>query len=614
MKNPRRWLGWLGAGYAVVLLALWFGFARAYSLRPVGEALDQATAAQTIGYTRGILDGKIPAPPTALTTGARVWMSVFCKGELKARAALPASAEQWQRWADQLVPLRGDAASACRVKLDVVRREGPLPTFLPALVLGLIPGVDGVGLSLPDRELVLTADDLILAGVFAAHRPLPAIELGLGIDWTMTLRMLATRAGLSADQWRRTPRRVFRFRADALVEPASHEGPPQPLFRTHRLPQPVTPAALRQAARVAGDYLIRHQRDDGRFDYQYDTVHDTAFPGSTDYSYPRHAGATYFLAQLFGASHEPAFREAAARGLRYLSQRHPPGCDRPDVACVGEPDDYEVDLGSTALAVVAAVDYRRATGSDEFASLTQRWANFLLAMQKQDGDFCHLFRPERALRNEQEHLLYYSGEAAFALAKLARDRPEPRTTNAVVRALDHLTGALYANLVGQSFYGEEHWTCLAVDEAWDIVADQQRRRRYGDFCEGFAAFLQRTQYQEGEGMLDEQPDLRGGYGFSPIMAPHTTPVGSRSEAVISCARVARRRGHQRSARAMLDQLHRSMGFLLERQVLADTAYLVADAAESDGAFLMSDVERTVRIDYQQHVGSAMLRCADLLED
>ena len=46
-----------------------------------------------------------------------------------------------------------------------------------------------------------------------------------------------------------------------------------------------------EAARQGGDYLLRHLGADGRFEYEYDTVHDTSTT-SHGYSLPRHAGAT----------------------------------------------------------------------------------------------------------------------------------------------------------------------------------------------------------------------------------------------------------------------------------------------------------------------------------
>jgi hypothetical protein len=134
-----------------------------------------------------------------------------------------------------------------------------------------------------------------------------------------------------------------------------------------------------------------------------------------------------------------------------------------------------------------------------------------------------------------------------------------------------------------------------------------RRDRYGDFCEGFARFLRRGEYLPGDGALVEQPDLLGAYGFTPLMPPHPTPVGSRSEAVVSTLRIATLRGHTAEAAAERAQLLASFRFLVDHQVREEDGWLMPNPAAARGGFLMSDVKRVVRIDYVQHTCSAMLR-------
>ena len=78
--------------------------------------------------------------------------------------------------------------------------------------------------------------------------------------------------------------------------------------------------------------------------------------------------------------------------------------------------------------------------------------------------------PRTDQRDEKTQLLYFSGEAAFALAKLAAlvgpsDPDYARWVAALDRALDYLTDKQYANLAGQFYFGEDHWTCMAADAA-----------------------------------------------------------------------------------------------------------------------------------------------------
>src|SRR6185503_2312607 len=131
---------------------------------------------------------------------------------------------------------------------------------------------------------------------------------------------------------------------------------------------------------------------DGRFDYVYDVVADRAEKG--EYSLPRHGGTAYFLAQL--CELHPQLRDAAGRAISYLEERSRGKDDR---ACVGEGS--EVDLGTSALALVAAVEYQRNSKDLRFFPWMQQVARFLLFMQKDNGDFRHLYLPEEDRRNEE---------------------------------------------------------------------------------------------------------------------------------------------------------------------------------------------------------------------
>ena len=55
------------------------------------------------------------------------------------------------------------------------------------------------------------------------------------------------------------------------------------------------------------------------------------------YDWPRHAGATYFLAQTYGLSHEPAYGIAALRAAALLRDQAVSTCG--DVKCIGKPNE-----------------------------------------------------------------------------------------------------------------------------------------------------------------------------------------------------------------------------------------------------------------------------------
>jgi hypothetical protein len=180
---------------------------------------------------------------------------------------------------------------------------------------------------------------------------------------------------------------------------------------------------------------------------------------------------------------------------------------------------------------------------------------------------------------------------------------DKRYLDATERALDELVG-WYDFFAGQFFYGEEHWTCIASEAAWPAL----KHDRYRRFCDGYGAFLRAQQPQLGE--WPDQADLAGSYTFTPVILPANTPAGSRTEAMISAYQLGRY--HGKPSRALERQIRQAMQYALSQQVRADGLWNVV-ARDAIGAMPASPVDHSVRIDYVQHVCSAMIRLASLME-
>ncbi len=578
------------AAFAALAGMVWIAVFAVYRT-PSWTPLPPAQRAAMIARVRG---GERPAWPERAVAGA-TFVRAFADG----------------------AALSGPPTPASRVKVDVVVARAPIfAGYMPLFALSLVAGMDGIGVDVGAREAFLLPDDLLRADALAGDTPLSAMDLELGARRDVIDHLLAQKLGLDDSAFARAPKRYFRFRTDSFIESADH-ATVLPIVRGNTPGPRLTRQALRDGAIAGGRYLLRHLYEDGRFGYEYTPATDTDEAYGLDYSLPRHAGATYFLAQLYGATGDVTFRQGARRALDFLAQRQPDACGNPTRSCVANRDLRVADLGATAMALLAVGEFERATGDRGQMPWARRLAAFLLFMQKDNGDFCHLFDPISDSRDEKTKLLYFSGEAAFALAKLAAlvgpgDPDYARWAAALDHALDYLTGEQYATLAGKFYFGEDHWTCMAADAAWDALSPAHRER-YARFCDGFVAFLRRTQFTTRDRVVETQPDFVGAYGFSPFLPPHATPVGSRSEATLSTYLMQQRRGLGDSAegRATREQIRLGMQFLLDHQIRDDNAYLMANPDAARGGFLMSDVKRYVRVDFIQHSCSAMLRASAL---
>src|SRR3954471_16277542 len=200
---------------------------------------------------------------------------------------------------------------AGRYKGDVVLARAPiLAAWEPLFALSLVAGLDGVGVDVGEREAFLLPDELLRADALAGETPLSAMDLELGAKKEVIDQLLAKKLALDAAAFQRAPKRYFRFRTDTFIESADR-ATILPVVRGNTEGPRLSAAALRDGAVAGGRYLLRHLYDDGRFGYEYTPATDQDEAYGLDYSLPRHAGATYFLAQLFGATHDAAFRDGA---------------------------------------------------------------------------------------------------------------------------------------------------------------------------------------------------------------------------------------------------------------------------------------------------------------
>ena len=226
-------------------------------------------------------------------------------------------------------------------------------------------------------------------------------------------------------------------------------------------------------------------------------------------------------------------------------------------ACVIDRGHRVADLGSTALTVVALVEYWRATDDRRYQDLAIELAEWVLYMQRDNGSFAHRYDVKAKTIDQEAHLLYYSGEAALALARMHTMTGDQRYIDAAEKALDDQIG-LYDFFIGGFFYGEDHWTCIAAEAAYPAV----KKRQYFDFCADYAEFLRTHQLAEGD--FPSQGDLAGSYMFTPFAMPANTPVGSRSEAMISTYLLGRQHGVD--DRELYRQIMAAMRFALGQQI------------------------------------------------
>jgi hypothetical protein len=165
---------------------------------------------------------------------------------------------------------------------------------------------------------------------------------------------------------------------------------------------PVDAPAARRAVEEAAAWLVRGQRDDGRFLYGYTLSSDEV---SSAYDSTRHAGVMDVLYRLGRV-------RAADAGLRYVTGNLISNGRWSAFAPEGE----DANVGANALVVAALIRRRQATGSTRHDRLTHRIARFLVAQQRSDGSVLQYWRPATRQSVPDRFGKFSTGEAFWALA------------------------------------------------------------------------------------------------------------------------------------------------------------------------------------------------------
>jgi len=265
-------------------------------------------------------------------------------------------------------------------------------------------------------------------------------------------------------------------------------------------------------------------------------------------------------------------------------------------------DEGTATLGTAALSAVAALEYQGRTGDMRFAEHARRLLYFVLGMQTMEGDFRHFYYAGPRVVDERAKTMFYSEEAALALVLGHRVLKDAAFLPAAERALDFLTKQKYQFFLGWFIYGADHWTCIAAQEAWPHL----KHRHYLEFCQGYAAFLRRLQYEPGRW---DNHDFQGHYGFGSLLVPQVGAAAGFTEALISTYELGRYHGQHDTQ--LLRQVKLGLEALLREQFRADNSYLAKAPQRARGGFRRSLVESDVRIDFTQHALSALIRGANL---
>jgi hypothetical protein len=333
---------------------------------------------------------------------------------------------------------------------------------------------------------------------------------------------------------------------------------------------PVSAPAVQRAIGEGAAWLVRGQRDDGRFLYGYFSSRDEV---SFEYNSTRHAG-------VLDALYRVGRIGAADAGLRYVRAN----LIRHDDWTAFAPPGEDANVGANALVVVAFVHRRQATGDERFDGLARRLGRFLRAQQRADGSILQYWRPATGRSVPGVVGKFATGEAFYAFALLRGAFPQEGWERPAHRVADYLA-TRRDEAEGHSVRQPDHWAAYGLAELapaglTDVEAE------YARWLAGYFGFLVRLESQ------------RVGRPLNPF-SESGAALGTVGEATAALRRLAREDPRLADLRDDLGERSACLtGILLDRQVASADANPRARGAWFDEGY--------TQMDDQQHALAALV--------
>ena len=468
---------------------------------------------------------------------------------------------------ERVEPVRRDEVERLRIEIDVL---GPSTPFHARrrwqLERAIEPGIHG------------------LSGRRGAQHALFKSSVAITRNWSVEelARQLADKGGWGARRALRRGVQLARFQSTAFIESPAGDRV-LPLLRAN-VPLGYADWSRERLCRAIDDgagYLLRAQRPDGGFAYEYAPATDDF--ASND-NLVRQVATAWVVATLARRDGSADRRDSLARALAFIRERtRRLPLHRNGLVVSDEPDG--ADLGSVAFAVLTLV----AAGDSGLTATAERFGEAILSLQRPDGAF-HTRFPGTTQPEAED---FFPGEAMLALMHLHATRPDPRYPEALHRALPYYRD-LFRRRRSSAFVA---WQIAAYAHLFRFTG----AREAAEFAFELTDAILPLQYV---GTDVPYPDYVGSYRSLRMPGIASATV---NEGVLEAYDLARRVGdRERAARyhraAVLAAL-----FTLRLQFTPDNAYFVVRPDRALGGFRATLADSSLRIDHTQHALNSLLK-------
>lgn len=216
-------------------------------------------------------------------------------------------------------------------------------------------------------------------------------------------------------------------------------------------------AEVEELIRKSTAFLTDQVHPSGKFTYGY----FSAFAKRIGtYNILRHSSSLYSMAEGYEIIKDDRIIQAVEKGIDYLIQEaivYQDGATENIAFVVDHANEKEIKLGSNATAILAMTKYMEVTNSTRYMEVAQALARGILQMKTPNGGFIHVLTYPTFDIKDMHRIIYYEGEAIFALLRLYGIDQENRWLQEVKHTFDYFIANDY-------WKHHDHWLSYAANE------------------------------------------------------------------------------------------------------------------------------------------------------
>lgn len=220
----------------------------------------------------------------------------------------------------------------------------------------------------------------------------------------------------------------------------------------------------------SSNFLAEQINSEGRFRYGYFPCFDQEIP---HYNILRHASSTYSMIEAYEFNNDPNLGIKIKSALEYLINEGSGFFESNEgikMAFVIEklPTGLEeIKLGANAAAILALAKYTKVFDDTKFVPVMKALAEGIRFFQnKDDGSFVHVLNYPDLSVKDRHRVIYYDGEAAFALMRLYDIDKDEKWIQTVEKAFSYF-------LKNNYWKHSDHWLSYCSFELMKYKPDKQ---------------------------------------------------------------------------------------------------------------------------------------------